>query len=201
MFTRPVYDPVLIISLCREVFWLIAELHSYGIAHGSITGWTIVFNGPRLILTEFEFATMYTRTAQPIPATVQRLRDAVNPFDATAFELTRQRPCRRDDLYRWVEIMARLFFGKQFDQVMQTNASGRHRQDGLYAFKLKHKHFILNGLPGLEPWKTRCSPEQVKLIKAALGRILDYIRSLQVNDNPDYEGLDDELLIVLNALR
>lgn len=190
------YNPLEILGIGRELLRLLHELHSYGIVHGSLSGWTVVFGdtdgAPNLALTEFEFAE-FIKTKSPL-LLVERYRaqmpwDEVSPFH-------HDRLSRRDDLIRFMEILARLLFGPQFDRVMHTESTNGR----LFDFKMYREYFSLNGSDKWQPWRNldKTTRAHVKLI---LGETLDYVRSLGIDDDPAYIGIDKNLASVIQLIR
>ena len=200
MATRSRADPVEIFSVARELLGLLSQLHSYGIAHGSFSGSTVVFGdktgAPNLALTEFEVAAFLGTVDRSI--LVQSYRQRMNQFEMSPFELQGYRLSRRDDLFRWLEVVARMLYGPQFDRLMQREATDDEK---LLEFKLYKKYFTLNGFGGpWQPWRHLLSDTK-RQVKQILGVMLEYLRTLEIDEDPDYIGLDASLVRLIQMVK
>lgn len=74
----------------------------------------------------------------------QRYRSQMHVMEIPPFKMNLDRLSRRDDLFRWIELVARLLLGAQFDRVMGKESTATT----LLHFQMTGEYFALNGSGG-----------------------------------------------------
>ncbi len=126
----------------------------------------------------------------------QQYSSQMHVMEMPPFEMNRDRLSGRDDLFRWIELVARLLLGAQFDRVTAKESAATT----LFHFKMTREHFALNGSGGYQPW-THLSSETKRRVKVLLGNMLEYIRGLENDQGPDYIRLDQTIVTVIKLIR
>jgi len=175
-------DPIEVLSIARELLGLLYQLHSHGIAHGSFSDASVLFadksGSPNLALIEFEFAALLATKSRSMLA--QRYRAQIQVMEMSPFEIQLDRLSRRDDLFRWIELVARMLLGAQLNRVMEKESLAT----SLLHFKMTREYFALNGSGGWQPWRHTGSDTK-RRVKSLLGNMLQYIRRLGIDEDPD----------------
>lgn len=209
-----------IIKFALDWLMLLKELHSRGFVHGSVSEFSVGFapgSSEHLVLTDFEYSAFFPETqynhhyhqrdppAGPVMLlspweleTSIRLHNPVPPHLLALFggaspvppSLDQRLLTRRDDLYRWIESVARLLYQNQIIEVMKKEA-GQYLS-AVLKFKKEYPFFVHNGKVGGGRW--RFLDANVKNgVKVELGCILSYIRSLDDDEIPRYTYIIDKL--------
>lgn len=184
-FNQPTPRQLAIIFL--DALNLIERMHAAGIVHGNLNEFNLhVLPSGRLSLSDFELAKFLPETISSTRGyyadeTAQSMREFQSPW-----ELNGSNYSRRDDLFRWIEMFARLLFGFEYIRFLQSCPSGMSR------FKFKEPFFMFESASWyVIPFQYRA------LAKRELGWALDYIRNLRIRDQPDYFFLTQRMEALL----
>ena len=199
-------DSLRVLDLSLTVLQMIELIHTQGVVHGDLSEFAIRLdrNGARLLFAEFEYANFFPdKMDQPRTALVGTLledrKEAIALEYLSPWELERvARYTRRDDLFRWIEMTARLLLGSQMDQVLSRTTGGA--PEALIAFKLSYPYFAHNGPKRARLWRGT-SADGRQAIKANLGAILDIIRNLDIDEDPNYGLIRQHLMEAIALIR
>ena len=177
-------------DIALDILRLIERMHEIGVVHGDLNEHNVRL-GPSgsVWLTDFEFAAF-------IPDPFRQARSSLPPSFAehmSPWEMEGSTYSRRDDLYRWMEILAKLMYRNSFRVAQMQNSNGLF--ENLKHFKLTDMFFDSIGKNGCSPrgpWRNR-SPNSRRISKGALNMALNYIRGLDESSEPDYAFITDKL--------
>ena len=185
-FNQP--SPRQLVIIFLDALNLIQRMHTAGIVHGNLNEFNLhVFPSGKLSLSDFELASFLTETGRSprryytdhIPQ--HNMREFQSPWELNGNDYT-----RRDDLFRWIEMFARLLFGFEYIRYLQMCPSGMTR------FKFKEPFFTFESASWLV-----LPPHSRGLAKRELGWALEYIRDLRFMDQPDYGFLTQRMETLL----
>jgi hypothetical protein len=162
-------------------------------------------SGSRLILTEFEYANFFpdkmdeNRTLPP-GSILEDRHEAIALSFLSPWELQGPlRVTRRDDMFHWIEIFARMLLKRQFWEIQSREC----QQDDamcLINFKQFYPYFTHNGPQESRIWN-RLRSDQRQEVKQNLNSILDIIRLADMDDEPSYAAIRHHLSRALEIAR
>jgi serine/threonine protein kinase len=177
-----------------EVVNLIERMHSIGVVHGDLNEFKVRIqaNG-ELCLIDFESAVFIPETDRTARSSFpQSSAEYLSPWEIQGFPYA-----RRDDLFRWVEMLARLLYGEPFSNYQRTESFATI--DGLLRFKLANMYFNMKGGRRRNIWSVLTN-EGKHLAKGALNTVLAYVRTLGQETLPDYGFIYQKIESVIQIL-
>ncbi len=182
-------------------------LHRVGIVHGDLSEFSIRYCAERrkIYLADFEHARFFPQEIYiPRDPVLRRPTHPIsNPLklnyrQKSPWEIAGINPySRRDDLYRWIETLARSMLGPEYEQWFESIT--KKRMDLYLKFKTEAGIFMTASSKNAIAWND-CSASVRKQLHAEFGRILAHIRSLNIHEKPDYQFLRNSLSNVKNIL-
>jgi hypothetical protein len=185
-FNQP--SPRQLVIIFLDALDLIERMHTVGVVHGNLNEFNLhVFPSGKLALSDFELASFLIETGRnPRSYYTDRVPQNNMVEFQSPWELNGGDYSRRDDLFRWIEMFARLLFGFEYIRFLQLCPLGMTK------FKFKEPFFTFESASWLVlPFHTR------GLAKRELGWALEYIRNLRFLDQPDYGFLTQRMETLL----
>ena len=194
-----------LLTICLKAIDALETIHSQGIVHGDLSELTVHYiqSTDQVVLTDFHHASFYPDVeSYPLDDPLLVISSALDygpPIDhQTPYEIARIFPyTRRDDLYRWVEMMARVISGNEHSARLHTETGYEPLAE--MNFKLQDRFFILKGTGMSTVWG-RYSSKTRNRLHVLFKAILTHIRSLDIDDTPDYSFIRTNLLGVIRVL-
>ena len=177
-------------------------IHRTGLVHGDLSELTIRYDSDKdkAFITDFEYAAFYPESMHCLPQSVLiNVGGALKTPDAlmTPWEMQGGAPySRRDDIFRWIESLARVLLGEHYTKWMAKTT--QYRSDKVIHFKMHHALFMSNTKHTAQIWKTECDMSQ---LDRQFAKMLSHIRALRLNDKPNYSLLRKSLTHVQVLLR
>ena len=176
-----------------QLFEHIEKLSALNIIHGDIFERNVCFDRRgRLVLIDFG-RSLIVKNAPPLA------RKSLSTFPLfSPWEMLGYRASFRDDCFRILQLIALLMNGKEYlaelDRLSQLPLD---RQTGqpLVHFKSRGFIFELEGIAARPV--TNLAPGMRESVSEALGAVLEYIRSLQLDEIPDFRRIKEPLLSIM----
>jgi hypothetical protein len=179
-----------LIELFISILGDLETIHSLGICHGDLSEFAIKYNqdGTRMILTGFDFATFLASNKIKLYP-----QDYMTPFKSP-HELAGNVPYkRRDDMWRWIEMIARIVEGHEYMQRM-ADATNGYETESLIAHKGSARMFRHSQR------FAHCRKSTRNRMIRNLNAVHRLIRSLNLDDEPQYALYRELLMAILEDL-
>ena len=184
------------LRLGLEVLNHLERMHGIGVVHGDLNELNIRLRySGGCWLTDFDFSALIADTSREPRANFPVAHpEYLSPWEIDGFPYS-----RRDDLFRWIETVARLLYGASFKEAQWDQSGGQI--DGIKRFKQTFMYFDLNGRRddnGLSIW-SNVSRESRRRIRGRLNTVLEYVRRLAQDDHPDYSFIARKIQMVVSS--
>ena len=185
------------LRLGLEVLNHLERMHGIGVVHGDLNEQNIRLRySGGCWLTDFDFSALIADTSRKPRVNFPVAHpEYLSPWEIDGFPYS-----RRDDLFRWIETVARLLYGETFKETQWNHSGGQ--MYGIKRFKQAFMYFDLNGRRDDNDYSiwSIVSRESRRRIRGRLNTVLEYVRGLGQDDNPDYSFITRKIQMVVGSL-